>query len=64
MKTLIAGLVLLTSGILIHPYLIPLGLTVATAAIGEMVQKSGKKNSGKYTSMYFKGSTKRRRFWH
>jgi TRAP-type mannitol/chloroaromatic compound transport system permease small subunit len=83
MKCLIAGFVILISGILlsielaqkktnikgvskevpniqiyIYPYLIPLGLTVATAGIGEIIQKRGQKRSGKYTSMYYKKPNK------
>jgi hypothetical protein len=87
MKCLIAGFVILISGILlsielaqkktnikgvfkevpniqiyIYPYLIPLGLTIATAGIGEIIQKRGQKRSGKYTSMYFKTPDKSRSF--
>jgi hypothetical protein len=49
-------------GMYIYPYLIPVGVSIATAGIGGIMQRNGEKKSRKYKSMYYK--TARKKSWH
>lgn len=48
-------------GMYIYPYLIPVGVTIATAGIGGIMQRNAEKKSGRYKSMYYKTARKRSR---
>jgi hypothetical protein len=43
----------------VYLYLVPVGLTIATAGVGEIMHKNGEKKSGKYKSMYYKKALKK-----